>query len=94
MRANWWGNNHLLVLEYFMWRQGGGLSFWPTLLAICQPPPYSLSEYTSFIIVSNRFRVFETEMGNTSTSASKSGVYKSGFLLFPHSNRFHPVSFS
>ena len=55
---------------------------------------YSLSEYTSFIIVSNRFRVFETEMGNTSTSASKSGVYKSGFLLFPHSNRFHPVSFS
>ena len=33
-------------------------------------------------------------MGNTSASTSKSGVYKSGFLLFPHSNRFHPVSFS
>ena len=30
-------------------------------------------------------------MGNTSASTSKSGVYKSGFLLFPHSNRFHPV---
>ena len=55
---------------------------------------YPLGKYASFILVSNSFRVFETEMGNTSASTSKSGVYKSGFLLFPHSNRFHPVFFS
>ena len=39
VRANWRGDNHLLILKYFMWRQGGGLSFGPTLSVVCQPPP-------------------------------------------------------
>ena len=99
----WWGPiggaiNHLLVCEYFMWRQSAGkvgvchsvLPFSPSANHLL----YSLGEYTSLIIVCNSFLCSETEMGNTSTSTSKSGVYKSGFLLFPHSNRFHPVSFS
>ena len=60
----WWGTiggaiNHLLVCEYFMWRQSAGkvgvchsvLPFSPSANHLL----YSLGEYTSFIIVCNSF---------------------------------------
>ena len=60
----WWGPiggaiNHLLVCEYFMWRQSAGkvgvchsvLPFSPSANHLL----YSLGEYTSFVIVCNSF---------------------------------------